>query len=111
MSRKGKCTREYLYTALRTFAASRPQKSKFPLSPEAGNTFTTVHRWEGALIHPTAPRPRRGKPDKICNIHFRRKLSCMPSALVWNINSYVSGGGVGGCEVFLSLCIMRQTTG
>lgn len=68
MSRKGKCTREYLYTALRKFAASQPQKLKFPLSLEAGDTFTTVHRWEGALIHPTARLllTQRGKPD--CNL-------------------------------------------
>lgn len=39
---------------------------------------------------PTAPRPQRRKPEKICNIHFRRKLSRMPSAFVWSINSYVS---------------------
>lgn len=39
MSRKGKCTREYLYTALRMSAAPDPEIKNFTLRQETGNTF------------------------------------------------------------------------
>ena len=49
MSRKGKCTREYLYTALRVFAADAPEKKK-KSTQESGNNLNCTRR-EGGGMH------------------------------------------------------------